>query len=95
MPPVNQRQKCNTVRGTPGKTHSTDGANSILEIFNLFLDDRIVNTRCNFTNFETSRVFQDMNANAASNRINFLVDVDHVEIRAFLSVLLTARALRL
>jgi hypothetical protein len=35
----------------------------------MFLDDEIVDTICTFTNAEASRVIQELNANAAQNRM--------------------------
>lgn len=67
VPPVTRRQRCNIVRETPGPTHSTDHANTILEVCDLFLDDKIV--ICTLPNAEASRVFEDVNGNAAPNRI--------------------------
>jgi hypothetical protein len=62
------------------------------EVFNMFLDDEIVDTICTFTNAEASRVVQELNANAAPNRMKIWIDVDPVEIRAFFGVLLIAGA---
>jgi hypothetical protein len=64
------------------------------EVFNMFLDDEIVDTRCTFTNTEVSRVVQELNANATPNRMRIWIDEDPVEIRAFFGVLLIAAALR-
>jgi hypothetical protein len=64
------------------------------EVFNMFLDDEILYTICTFTNAEASHVVQELNANAAPNRMRIWIDVDPVKIRAFFCVLLIAGALR-
>jgi hypothetical protein len=38
------------------------------EVFNMFLDDEIVDTICTATNAEASSVVQELNVNAAPNR---------------------------
>jgi len=63
------------------------------EVFNMFLDDEIVDTICTFTNAEASRVIQEFNVNAAPDKMRNCIDVDPVEIRAFFGVLLIAGAL--
>jgi hypothetical protein len=64
------------------------------EVFNMFLDDEILDTICTFTNAEASRVVQELNANAAPNRMKIWTDVDPVEIRKFFGALLIAGVLR-
>ena len=93
-PPVTRNRQCNIVTGSPGPTRATDVATTMYEDFNLFLDDKIVDIICTFTNAEASPVVQEMNANAAPNRMRIWIDVDPVEIRVFFGVLLIAGALR-
>ena len=94
MPPVTRSRQCNIVTGSPGPTRATDVPTTMYEVFNMFLDDEIVDTIRTFTNAEASRVVQELNANAAPNRMRIWIDVDPVEIRAFFGVLLIAGALR-
>jgi hypothetical protein len=94
VPPVTCSHQCNIFTGFPGPTRATYFATTMYEVFNMFLDDEIVDAICTFTSAEVSRVFQEMNANAAPNRMSILIDVDPVEIRAFFGVLLIAGALR-
>jgi hypothetical protein len=54
------------------------------EVFNMSLDHEIADTICTYTNAEASRVVQELNANAAPKRMKICIDVDPVEIRAFL-----------
>jgi hypothetical protein len=54
------------------------------EVFNIYLDDEIVDAICTSTNAEALRVVQELNANAAPNRIIIWIDIDPVEIRPFL-----------
>jgi hypothetical protein len=68
MPPVTCSHQCNIVTGSPRPMRTTDVATTMCEVFNMFLDDKIVDTICNFTNAEASRVVQELNANAALNR---------------------------
>jgi hypothetical protein len=83
VPPVTRRRQCNIVTGSPGSTRATDIATTMYEVFNMFLDDEIVDTICTFTNAEASRVVQELNANAAPNRMRIWIDIYPVEIRAF------------
>jgi hypothetical protein len=94
MPPVTRSRQCNIVTGSPEPTHATDVATTKYKVFNMFLDDEIVDTICTFTNAEASRVVQELNANTALNRMRIWIDVDPVEIRAFFGLLLIAAALR-
>jgi hypothetical protein len=94
VPPVTRSRQCNIVIGSSGPTRASDVATTMYEIFNLFLDDKIVGTICTFTNAEASRVVQKLYANAAPNRMRIWIDVDPLEIRAFFGVLLIAGALR-
>ena len=91
MLPVTRSRQCNIVTGSPGPT---DFATTMCEVFNMFLDDEIVDTVFTFTNAEASSVVQEFNANAAPNRMRIWIDVDPLEIRAFFGVLLIAGALR-
>jgi len=93
VPPVTRSRQCNIVTGSPGPTRTTDVATTMYEVFDMFLDDEIVDTICTFTNAEALRVVQELNANAAPNRMRIWIDVDPVEIRAFFGVLLIAGAL--
>jgi hypothetical protein len=54
------------------------------EVLNMFLDNEIVDTIFTFTNAEASRVFQELGANAAPNRMKIWIEVHPVEVRAFL-----------
>jgi len=92
--PVTRSRQCNIITGSPGPTRTTDVATTMYEVFNMFLDDEIVDTIYNFTNAAASRVVQELNANAAPNRMRIWIDVDPVEIKAFFDVLLIAGALR-
>lgn len=94
VPPVTRRRKHNIVRRCPGPTRATNFATNMSEVFNMFLDDQIVDTICTFTNAEASRVVHNFNVNASLNRMRIWLDVDPVEIRAFFGVLLIAGALR-
>ena len=62
------------------------------ELFNLFFDDEIVGAICTYTILGATRVIQEINANAASNRIRIWKNVDPVKIRVFFGVLLIAEA---
>jgi hypothetical protein len=81
VPPLTRSRQCNIVTGSPGPTRATDVATTMYEVFNMFLDDEIVDTIFTFTNAEASCVVQEMNANAAPNRMRIWIDVDPVEIR--------------
>jgi len=83
MLPVTCSRQCNIVTGSPGPTHAAVAATTMYGVFNMFLDDEIVDTICTFTNAEASHVVQELNANAAPNRMRIWIDVDPVEIRAF------------
>lgn len=91
--PVTRRRRCNYVIGSPGPTRFTDKATTMQEVFSLFLDDEIVQAICTYTNLEATRVIQELNAGASSNRIRTWQNVDPVEIRAFFGVMLMAGAL--
>ena len=93
VPPVTRRRRCNYVIGSPGPTHVTDNTTTMQEVFNLFFDDEIVEATCTYTNLEATRVIQEINANASSNRIKTWQNVDPVEIRAFFGVMFMAGVL--
>jgi hypothetical protein len=93
VPPVTRQRQCNIATGSPGPTRATDVATTVYEVFKMFLDDEILDTICNFTNAEASRVVQELNANAAPNRMRIWIDVDPMEIRTFFGLLI-AGALR-
>jgi hypothetical protein len=83
VPPVTHICQCHIITGSPGPTRTTDVATKMYEVFNMFLDVKIVDTICTFTNAEASHVVQELNANPAPNRMRIWIDVDPVEIRAF------------
>jgi hypothetical protein len=78
--PVTRSRQCNIVTGSPGPTRATDFATTMYEVFNIFFDDEILDTICTFTSAEASRFVQELNANAAPNRMRIWIDVDPVEI---------------
>jgi hypothetical protein len=61
--PVTRSRQFNIFTGFLGPTRVTDVATTMYEVFNMFIDDEMT-----FTNAEASRVFQELNANAAPNR---------------------------
>ena len=67
--PVTRRRSRNIVTGSPGRTRITNNAITMKEVFNMFFDDIIVATICTYTILQATRVIQEINANAASNRI--------------------------
>jgi hypothetical protein len=69
VPPVTRSRQCNIVTGYPGPTSGTDVATTMYGVLNMFPDDEIVDTICTFCSSEASRVVQELNANAAPNRM--------------------------
>lgn len=78
-PPVTLCLQCNIARESPGPTHATSA-----EVFNMFLDEQILDIICTFTNAEALRVVPYFNANDPPNRMRIWIDVNPVEIKAFL-----------
>ena len=92
-PPATRRRRCNIVTGRPGPTRITENATTMQEVFNMFVNDEILEAICTYTNLEATNVIQEINAKDITNRIRIWKNVDPVEMRAFFGVLLMAGAL--
>ena len=93
MPPVTRRRHCNIVTRSPGPTRNSDNATTLQEVFNLFLNDKIVEDICTYPNLEATNVIEKLNVTAPSNKQRTWANADPVELRAFFGVLLMSGAL--
>jgi hypothetical protein len=58
VPPVTCCPQCNIVTGSPRPTCATDVATTLYKVFNMFLDDEIVDTICTFTKLKRHVLFK-------------------------------------
>ena len=91
--PRTRRQEKNIVNARGGITQYSEGANTFLDIFNLFLTAEMKYKICHHTNQEASRYFDAWNEKNPTNKKEWKV-LESDELDCFLGVLIKAGALR-
>lgn len=69
VPSVIRRRRCNILKSKPGPTYVTANASTITDIFDLFIDKRILDIICKYTNAEACRIIQEWNAKCAPSEV--------------------------
>nr|CAH7758495.1 unnamed protein product [Callosobruchus chinensis] len=93
VPFVKTRRAQKNIIKSPGITAFSKEANTILDIFNLFLTKDMKEMICRHTNEEADRYLEAWNAKNPENKKEWLI-LEKDELDSFLGVLLKAGALR-
>lgn len=92
--PRTRRLQRNILNVRPGITPLTASANTILEVFNLFLTVEIKNIICLRTNEEACKYYEAWNKKNPTNKKREWASLEGDELDSFLGILITAGALR-